>query len=346
MPSWRAMATAVSWWSPVIITGRMPAWRHWSMAAFTSGRTGSIMPARPMKHRACSRSRGLILRQAAGPGAAGGGQHPQGLGGHAVVVGQDGLAALLRHRQGLSALPIVGAAGQHLIRRALGILHHPVGGAVRRWTSSCGRSRRGPRQCGGCPAPGGALGRPHWAAKDTRAASVGSPRTVPSGFCTASLHRAMAAASCPASPVWSTTVILFWVRVPVLSEQITWVQPSVSTAVRRRITALRRLMRVTPMLSTTVTTVARPSGMAATARDTATMKVFRMPDRGEVPGHQQVKHENEHADAQHQPGQRLAQLGQLLCSGVSSCSVRARTPAILPISVSIPVAVTTMRPRP
>ena len=34
------------------------------------------------------------------------------------------------------------------------------------------------------------------------------------------------------------------------------------------------------------------------------------------------------------------------CSGVSSCSVRARTPAILPISVSMPVAVTTMRPRP
>ena len=120
------------------------------------------------------------------------------------------------------------------------------------------------------------LGRPHWAAKDTRAASVGSPRTVPSGFCTASLHRAMAAASCPASPVWSTTVILFWVRVPVLSEQITWVQPSVSTAVSRRITACRLLMLVTPMLSTTVTTVASPSGIAATASDTATIKVLRM----------------------------------------------------------------------
>ena len=34
-----------------------------------------------------------------------------------ATASQDGLAALLRHRQGLSALPIVGAAGQHLIRR-------------------------------------------------------------------------------------------------------------------------------------------------------------------------------------------------------------------------------------
>ena len=34
------------------------------------------------------------------------------------------------------------------------------------------------------------------------------------------------------------------------------------------------------------------------------------------------------------------------CSGVSSCSVWASTPAILPISVSMPVAVMTARPRP
>ena len=54
------------------------------------------------------------------------------------------------------------------------------------------------------------------------------------------------------------------------------VQPRVSTAVRRRMTALRWLILVTPMDSTTVTTVARPSGMAATARETATIKVSRM----------------------------------------------------------------------
>ena len=34
------------------------------------------------------------------------------------------------------------------------------------------------------------------------------------------------------SASWSTTVILFWVSVPVLSEQMIWAQPRVSTAVR------------------------------------------------------------------------------------------------------------------
>ena len=58
-----------------------------------------------------------------------------------------------------------------------------------------------------------------------------------------------------------------------MSEQIICVHPRVSTAVRRRITALRRDIFVTPMDSTSVTTVARPSGIAATARLTATMKV-------------------------------------------------------------------------
>ena len=58
MPSSVAMATAVSLWSPVIITGRMPALRHSTMASLTSGRTGSIMPVRPMKHRSCSRKAG------------------------------------------------------------------------------------------------------------------------------------------------------------------------------------------------------------------------------------------------------------------------------------------------
>ena len=42
------MAAAVSLWSPVIITGRMPAARQRAMAAAASGRTGSIMPTRPM----------------------------------------------------------------------------------------------------------------------------------------------------------------------------------------------------------------------------------------------------------------------------------------------------------
>ena len=74
----------------------------------------------------------------------------------------------------------------------------------------------------------------------------------------------------------STTVILFWVRVPVLSEQMICVQPSVSTAVSLRMIALRFDMLVTPIDSTIVTTVASPSGIAATASDTAIINVLRM----------------------------------------------------------------------
>ena len=85
------------------------------------------------------------------------------------------------------------------------------------------------------------------------------------------------------SPKKSTTVILFWVSVPVLSEQIICAQPRVSTAVSRRIMAFRLDMLVTPMDSTTVTTAARPSGMAATARDTATIKELRTTSNAKPP---------------------------------------------------------------
>ena len=65
---------------------------------------------------------------------------------------------------------------------------------------------------------------------------------------------------------------MFCVRVPVLSEQMICAQPSVSTAVSLRMIALRLDILVTPIESTTVTTAARPSGIAATASETATIK--------------------------------------------------------------------------
>ena len=62
------------------------------------------------------------------------------------------------------------------------------------------------------------------------------------------------------------SVMRFWVRVPVLSEQMTEALPRVSTAGRRRIMALRLTMRCTPRESTMVTMAGRPSGMAETAK--------------------------------------------------------------------------------
>ena len=198
----------------------------------------------------------------------------------------------------------------------------------------------------GCSCSSRFLSSPLSTPKRTSAASVGSPCTVPSGFSTASLQRVIAVPSSPSGPVCSTTVILFWVRVPVLSEQMTCVQPSVSTAVRRRITALCWLILVTPMESTTVTTVARPSGMAATASDTATMKVSNTLSSVREPATSRSNTKMNTQMASTILDRVLPSWVSLRCRGVSSCSVWASTPAILPISVSMPVAVTTMRPRP
>ena len=48
-PISRAIAAAVSLWSPVIMTARMPALRHVATASFTAARGGSIIPTRPRK---------------------------------------------------------------------------------------------------------------------------------------------------------------------------------------------------------------------------------------------------------------------------------------------------------
>ena len=197
----------------------------------------------------------------------------------------------------------------------------------------------------GCFSSKRAFSSPLAAAKFTSAASVGSPTALPSSS-TASLHRAIAVASSSVGPVCSTTVILFWVSVPVLSEQMTWVQPSVSTAVSRRITAWCLLMLVTPMLSTTVTTVASPSGMAATARDTATMNVLSTVSSVNSPATTRSKIKMNTQMPSTSLLMVLPSSFSFRCKGVCSCSVWASTPAILPISVPMPVAVITALPRP
>ena len=63
------------------------------------------------------------------------------------------------------------------------------------------------------------------------------------------------------------TVISFLVRVPVLSVQMTVVEPSVSTAGSRRTSARIRAMRCMPIASVIVATAGRPSGTAAMASE-------------------------------------------------------------------------------
>jgi hypothetical protein len=68
------------------------------------------------------------------------------------------------------------------------------------------------------------------------------------------------------------TDIILVVRVPVLSEQMTEVQPSVSTDGKLLTMAFFLAMRRVPRARQVVITAGRPSGMAATARATAILK--------------------------------------------------------------------------
>lgn len=68
------------------------------------------------------------------------------------------------------------------------------------------------------------------------------------------------------------TDIWLVVRVPVLSEQITEVQPSVSTDGRLRTIAFFFAMRRVPRARQVVITAGKPSGIAATAKATAILK--------------------------------------------------------------------------
>jgi len=69
------------------------------------------------------------------------------------------------------------------------------------------------------------------------------------------------------------SVILFWVNVPVLSEQMILVLPKVSTAGNFLTIAFLWAILPTPIDKTIVTITGSPSGMAETAKDTEVIKI-------------------------------------------------------------------------
>ena len=83
----------------------------------------------------------------------------------------------------------------------------------------------------------------------------------------------------PLAVTTTRTVISFFVSVPVLSEAMTFAEPSVSTAARWRTMAFRFAMRCTPRESTAVTTAGRPSGTAATASATPRMSTSKIAEK-------------------------------------------------------------------
>ena len=131
-----------------------------------------------------------------------------------------------------------------------------------------------------------------------------------------------------------------------MSEQMICAQPSVSTAVSFRMTAPRRLIFVTPMDSTIVTTAASPSGIAATARLTAIMNESSATAPVSAPARSTPTPKMSAQMTSTRTVRILLSCVSLRCSGVLPSRVCVRASAMCPISVFMPVAVTTARARP
>ena len=300
IPNSVAIASPVALWSPVTMTGRMPAARHSATAPLTSSRGGSICPNNP-------RNRGRPRNNSNPPASS--------------KMASDH-SATARIRNACAASPSAAACkrststvpGSHNASKLSGAPFNSTrprvpcpccvaiifavaskGISVRR--GHCRRSRSG--------------SSPPFIATVSNAASVGSPNArhrasvASGGTSRASLHNTTASSNertsssptavtsrppsssrpsgayptpvtsntRPSGNTTATTVISFFVSVPVLSVQITLVDPNVSTAASRRTTAPRRAIRCTPTANAIVIATGNPSGTIETIWLIATIKI-------------------------------------------------------------------------
>ena len=139
----------------------------------------------------------------------------------------------------------------------------------------------------------------------------------------------------------SSTCIWLRVSVPVLSEQITDTQPRLSTAFKSLMIACSFAICCVPIACTIVTIEPSASGIAATARATANINASRT---GILRYRLNTKISAQIIRIP--PASRLPKRSIESSRGVSFSCVSFIIPAIFPISVFIPVAVTTAIPRP
>ena len=139
----------------------------------------------------------------------------------------------------------------------------------------------------------------------------------------------------------AVTVISFLVKVPVLSEQMTLVEPSVSTAARRRTMAPRPAMRCMPTASAIVIATGSPSGTMETIWLMATMNTSAKGIPRSRPTESTTLTSAMAATTRYRP-----KCAMRSSSGVSGSSAAAVSFAILPTSVARPVATTIPLPRP
>ena len=180
------------------------------------------------------------------------------------------------------------------------------------------------------------------------AISVGSPTLVmpPSLFFTTlasqqSTDIVISLSGFPLAEYVSTTVIWFFVKVPVLSEHITVVQPSVSTDGSLRMIALCLTIRCTPMERIMVEIAGSPSGIAPTASEIATISILTTGRPFSSP----IAKMRTHITIAAMPI-TLPSFSRRTCIGVCVSESLSSILAIFPISVSIPVPTTIPRPCP
>ncbi len=139
---------------------------------------------------------------------------------------------------------------------------------------------------------------------------------------------------------------MFWVRVPVLSEQITDTAPRVSTALSSFMMAFSLAIFWVPMAWTMVTMELRASGMAATARATANMRESRMAWAPKLPAWYRDRANTPTQMMRIIMASRRLNWSRLSWRGVLRRWVWFIRAATFPSSVSIPVPVITTRARP
>ena len=152
------------------------------------------------------------------------------------------------------------------------------------------------------------------------------------------------------------TVISFWVRVPVLSEQMTVAEPSVSTDDRRRMSTWRLTISLIPSARLMVTTAGSPSGTAAIARLTAIINRFTSCSSPAwvrilsapislIARAAPMANTRAHTTRAAIPS-KWPSWSRRCCKGVVSSSTLSSMLAIRPSWVFMPVSTTTPRPRP
>lgn len=145
----------------------------------------------------------------------------------------------------------------------------------------------------------------------------------------------------PSGSQSSVTVISLRVRVPVLSLQIVVVEPSVSTAERRRTIAPRAAIRCMPTASAIVIATGRPSGTIDTIWLIATISTSAIGNSRHMPSNTTTTKRPIAAPTSQRPNCSMR-----TSSGVGGSTAAAVSSAIWPTSVCTPVATTTARARP